>query len=46
MNPKQLFVTVPAALFILGCGVANAGKTVEKAGTIACVTDKWDEKAG
>ena len=44
MNPKQLFVTVPAALFILGCGVANAGKTVEEAGTIACVTDKWDEK--
>ena len=44
MNPLQLFVTVPAALFILGCGAANAGKTVEEAGTIACVTDKWDEK--
>ena len=44
MNPKQLFVTVPAALLILGSGVANAGKTIDEAGALACVTDKWDEK--
>ena len=44
MNLKQLFVAVPAALFILGNGVAIAGHTVDVAGTIACVMDKWDEK--
>src|SRR4029079_19695069 len=40
MNLKQLFVTVPAALFIIGNGVAIAGQTVDVAGSIACVTDK------
>ena len=44
MNLKQLFVAVPAALFIIGNGVAIAGQTVDVAGTIACVTDKRDEK--
>jgi hypothetical protein len=43
MNLKQLFVAVPAGLLVLGNGVANAGKTVEEAGAIACVTDKWNE---
>ncbi len=43
MNYKQLFV-VPIALLILGPGAANAGKTVEDAGVLACATDKWDEK--
>ncbi len=41
---KQLLVAVPAALLILGNGVACAGKTVEEAGALVCVTDKWDEK--
>ena len=44
MNLKQLFVAVPAAVFIFGCGVANAGQTINEAGAIACVNDKWDEK--
>jgi hypothetical protein len=44
MNPMQLFVAVPAALFILGNGTANAGQTINDAGAMACVTDKWDEK--
>ena len=44
MSLKQLFVAVPAALFIIGNGVAIAGQTVDVAGTIACVTDKRDEK--
>ena len=44
MNLKQLFVALPAALFILGSGVANAGETINDAGAMACVTDKWDEK--
>jgi hypothetical protein len=42
MNPKQI-VAVPAALLILGNGVAMAGKTVEEVGAFACVTDQWKE---
>ena len=44
MNLMQLFVAVPAALFILGSGTANAGETINEAGALACVADKWDEK--
>ena len=44
MNPKQLFLAVPAALLILGSGAARAGQTISEAGALACVTDKWDEK--
>ena len=44
MNPKQLFLAVPAALLILGSGAARAGQTITEAGALACVTDKWDEK--
>jgi len=44
MNPKQLFLAVPAALLILGSGAARAGQTINEAGALACVTDKWDEK--
>ena len=44
MNLKHLFVAVPATLFILGNGAANAGQTINEAGALACVTDKWDEK--
>ena len=45
MNPKQLLVAaVPAALLALGPGAAIASKTMEEAGTLACVTDKWEEK--
>lgn len=43
MKFKQILVVVPTALCVLGHGAANA-KTVEEAGAIACVTDKWDEK--
>ena len=44
MNLKQLFVAVPAALFILGSGAANAGEPIKDTGAMACVTDKWDVK--
>ena len=44
MNAKTLIVAVPTALLVLGSGVANAGKTMDDAGTMGCVTDKWDEK--
>jgi hypothetical protein len=44
MKLMRLFVAMPAALLILGSGGANAGKTVEEAGALVCVNDKWDEK--
>ena len=44
MKLKHLFIAVPAALFMLGNGAANAGETINEAGAIVCVTDKWDEK--
>ena len=40
---KQLFVAVPAVAFTLGAGAALAGSTIQEAGTISCVMDKWDE---
>jgi hypothetical protein len=44
MNFKHLFVAVPAALLVLSNGVASAGETINDAGAIACINDKWDEK--
>ncbi len=44
MNRKQLLFAGSAALLILAGGPANAGQTVNEAGALACVTDKWDEK--
>ena len=44
MNLKHLFLIVPPALLILGSGVASAGETINEAGAIACINDKWDEK--
>jgi hypothetical protein len=41
---RRLLVAVPAALIALGPSAANAGKTVEEAGVLVCVSDKWDEK--
>jgi hypothetical protein len=43
MKLAHLLAAVPAALFILGSGTANAGQTINDVGTIACVTDKWNE---
>jgi hypothetical protein len=44
MNLVQLTVAIPATLLILGNGDANAGKTINEVGVLACVNDKWDEK--
>ena len=44
MNLKHLFIAVPAALLILGSGAANAGQTINEAGALTCLNDKWDEK--
>ena len=44
MNLKQLSVAVPAALLVIGSGAANAEQTINEAGAIAFVVDKWDEK--
>lgn len=41
MNTKRLFVALPAVLVIFG-GAANAGQTINEAGTVACAVDKWD----
>ena len=43
MNTKQLLLAVPAALLMLS-GAAKAGQTIDEAGAIVCVNDKWDEK--
>lgn len=44
MNFKYLFVAVPTVLCIMGNWTANAGETINDAGALALVTDKWDEK--
>ena len=43
MRTKQFLLAVPTAL-VFASGVANAGQTINEAGAIVCVTDKWDEK--
>lgn len=43
-NFKRLLVAAPATLIVLSCGAAQAGKTIEEAGVLVCVSDKWDEK--
>jgi len=44
MKLKQLSAAVPVALVVLCGGAANAGQTINEAGALACVTDKWDVK--
>jgi hypothetical protein len=44
MNLKRAFVALPAALCILGSGVANAAEPIKDTGAMACVNDKWDVK--
>jgi len=43
MNAKRLLLALPATLVMLAGGAANAGQTINEAGTVACATDKWDE---
>jgi hypothetical protein len=43
MNLKQLFVTMPTALLLLGPWAAYAGEAIDEAGALACVTDEWNE---
>ena len=43
MNAKRIFIAVPAALLVLGSGMAHADQTIDEAGALACVNDKWDE---
>src|SRR5262245_33622064 len=42
MTMKQLLIAVPA-LLVLSPVAAHAGETIEDAGALVCVTDKWDE---
>jgi hypothetical protein len=39
---QRLLITV-TALLVLSPFTARAGKSVEEAGVLVCVTDKWDE---
>ena len=41
---KLIFVVSTVAFLIFGNGLANAGQTLNEAGAIACVNDKWDVK--
>ena len=43
MNLRPLLSAVLVAVPI-SAGPANAGKTINEAGALACVNDKWDEK--
>ena len=43
MTIKKLLIAAPVIL-VLSLGTANAGQSVEEAGALVCVTDKWDEK--
>ena len=43
MTIKKLLIAAPV-LLVLSHGTANAGQSVEEAGALVCVTDKWDEK--
>ena len=43
MNLKHLFVAVPATLFILGNGAANAGQTINEAGAAPPPKEKPQE---
>jgi len=44
MTPKHLALFLPAALLFANPQAALAGKTIEEAGVLVCVNDKWDEK--
>jgi hypothetical protein len=43
MNLMHPFAALPAAFLLLGSGAVYAGQTINEAGAIACVNDKWDE---
>jgi hypothetical protein len=44
MTLKQFSVAASVVFLILGEGAASAEKTVNEAGALVCVTDKWEEK--
>jgi len=43
MTTQALYLAVPAALLAILIGEANAGQSIDVAGTMACVNDKWNE---
>jgi hypothetical protein len=43
MDPRAPLFAVPALLLIIGSAPPAAAKTVEEAGVLVCVNDKWDE---
>jgi hypothetical protein len=43
MKRHQILVVLPAALLILSSSAANAADTINEAGAMALVIDKWNE---
>jgi hypothetical protein len=43
MNPKHLCITMFAAVLIIGPNPLHAGQTINQAGVLAQVVDKWKE---
>jgi hypothetical protein len=43
MRRKHLFIALPATLIVLAGSVAHAGQTINEAGAMALMIDKWDE---
>jgi hypothetical protein len=44
MNLMHVLIASTAAFLILGSGAAKAKQTINEAGAISCVNDKWDVK--
>lgn len=44
MNKTHLISVVAVLLLVTGSGAASAGNSVEEAGALVCVMDKWAEK--
>lgn len=44
MTSLSMRLLAIASVFALGVSVASAGTTIEEAGVLVCVSDKWNEK--
>jgi hypothetical protein len=44
MTRKQLLLAGTAALVVVCSSAVRAGQTIDEAGALVCVTDKWDEQ--
>jgi hypothetical protein len=44
MKLNHIIITIPAVFLIFNSSMAIAGKTINQAGALVCITDKWEEK--